>query len=157
MRRREFITLLGGAAAVWPLAARAQEPRDAGDRIRQRQIARGPARIAGAFRKGLGENGYVEGQNVTVEYHLARWPIRSPANARGGPRSASRGRYRYARQQPRCACRKSCDRDNSDCSSASAGTRSGKASSPASPDQVATRPASIFCPRGYVQTARAPA
>jgi putative tryptophan/tyrosine transport system substrate-binding protein len=69
MNRREFIAGLGGAAA-WPLVARAQQPvppvigfidgvsADASpDRLR-------------AFRKGLGETGYVEGQNVTVEYHL---------------------------------------------------------------------------------------
>ena len=72
MRRRELITLLGGAAATWPLAARAQQPANAPtigfvgsdtpdlyeDRLR-------------AFRLGLRSTGFVEGHNLTVDYRWA--------------------------------------------------------------------------------------
>jgi putative ABC transport system substrate-binding protein len=66
MKRRDFITVLGGAAA-WPLAARAQQAlpmvgyvRAGGDTPERER----------AFRQGLGEAGYSEGRNVTVEYHF---------------------------------------------------------------------------------------
>jgi putative ABC transport system substrate-binding protein len=69
MRRRDFVTLVGGAAA-WPLAAYAQpQPALPVVALVNLRSADTSVRLANAFRKGLDETGYVEGQNVTVEYH----------------------------------------------------------------------------------------
>jgi putative tryptophan/tyrosine transport system substrate-binding protein len=77
MRRREFITLLGGAAATWPLAAHAQQPalplvgflRDVSLPL--------PDRVT-AFKQAMKETGYIEGQNVAIEYRSAEDQARLP-------------------------------------------------------------------------------
>ena len=71
MKRREFITLIGGAVTAWPLSARAQQP----DRMRRIAVLMGIAnelegqKRVTAFRQGLQAAGWAEGLNVRIDYH----------------------------------------------------------------------------------------
>ena len=104
MRRREFITLLGGAVAAWPLTAHAQEAAIPVVGFLRSVSLADAADLVKAFRQGLKETGYIEGQNVAIEFrsaegHLDRLPalltdlIRRPVAVIGGNNNAALAAY----------------------------------------------------------------
>src|SRR5262245_37098285 len=149
--RRELLVALGGAAAAWPLAALAQQPAMPVVGYLSAHLPGPSAPLTGAFRQGLKESGYVDGENMTIIYRWAegQWD-RLPALATellhqrvAVTQHLEIVRRSRPRRQPR----------RSPSSSASAMTRSGLVLSPASPSPAATSQGSIISRMSWRQSA----
>ena len=111
MRRRDFITLVGGTAA-WPVAARAQQAAMPVIGILEAGATETNPNTAAAFRKGLSETGYIDGQTVRVEYYWAEGQYdQLPKLCRADP--PEDGGHHYAAEYSGHARGKSRDRDYS--------------------------------------------
>jgi len=83
MRRREFITIFAGATGAWPRDALAQQSAIPVIGFLSSASPNAYAGRVAAFRKGLNESGYIDGQDVAIEFRWAQEPIRSTAGVRG--------------------------------------------------------------------------
>src|SRR5262245_30783773 len=94
--RRKFLATLGGAAAAWPLAARAQQPAMTVIRLLNPPSLAASGHLLDAFRRVLGEIGYAEGQNVAIVYRLSEGRIDQRVEMAADPRVGAlrRGRIR---------------------------------------------------------------
>jgi hypothetical protein len=143
MRRREFFKSIGGAAIAWPLGARAQQPALPIVGVVGGVGADTSTRYVTAFRKGLNENGIIEGQNVTVEYHWLKGQYdRLPSLMADLVRRRVAVIAALGSNLRRLPLRPPLRRSRS--FSASVKTRSSLVLLRASPGRAATRPASIF-------------
>jgi hypothetical protein len=148
VRRRQFLSALGGATLAWPLAALAQQPALPVVGFIFGGSADVDSRWTAGFRKGLNETGHVEGQNVTT-CRRTRSAI-SAGRRSYWPSSqwySTVGRDRHARQQRRHTCGQSCNSDDPDRLRLRRKPGQVWALLTASPVPVATRPALIFSSR----------
>jgi len=108
IRRREFITLLGSAAAIWPRAARGQQATLPVIGYLSSRRSAGADDVLDAFRNGLRESGFIEGQNVAIEYRWAedqydRLPALAAKNITLPPAANAGPQARASSPRPGCS------------------------------------------------------